>query len=141
MTATGKPAQIATALFERVKTLDTTLRIEWPESLHATNPDTEATDETVGHLEVAIFYNRPAWQGVSAGALDQGLLQITVVWPKDRGLIKPMEVVGTVLEHFPTGHPMFSGTTKVRVSGAPWASSPISETNEVRIPVTIPWTA
>jgi len=141
MTATGKPAQIAEALFERVLTLTTTLPIIWPEQLDAPNPDIQTTGEGQARLEVAVFYNRPAWQGVSAGALDQGLLQITVVWPKNRGLIKPMEVVGTVLEHFPTGHPMFSGTTKVSVSGAPWASSPISETNEVRIPVTIPWTA
>lgn len=141
MTATGKPAQIAEALFERVLTLTTTLPIIWPEQLDAPNPDIQTTGEGQARLEVAVFYNRPAWEGVSSGALDQGLLQITVVWPKNRGVIKPMEVVGTVLEHFPTGHPMFSGTTKVRVSGAPWASSPISETNEVRIPVTIPWTA
>ncbi len=141
MTATGKPAQIAEALFERVLTLTTTLPIIWPEQLDAPNPDTQATGEGQARLEVAIFYNRPAWQGVSAGALDQGLLQITVVWPKNRGLIKPMQVVGTVLEHFPTGHPMFSGTTKVRVSGAPWASSPISDLSDVRVPVTIPWTA
>lgn len=141
MTATGKPAQIAEALFERVLTLTTTLPIIWPEQLDAPNPDTQATGEGQARLEVAIFYNRPAWQGVSAGALDQGLLQITVVWPKNRGLIKPMEVVGAVLDHFPTGQTMFSGTTKVRVSGAPWASSPISDRAEVRVPVTIPWTA
>jgi hypothetical protein len=141
MTATGKPAQIATALFERVKTLDTTLRIEWPESLQATNPDAEATDETVGHLEVAIFYNRPAWEGVSSGALDQGLLQITVVWPKNQGVIKPMQEAASVLAHFTKGLTLFSGSTKVRVTPAPWQSSPISDLSDVRVPVTIPWTA
>lgn len=141
MTATGKPAQIAEALFERVLTLTTTLPIIWPEQLDAPNPDAQATGESQARLEVAIFYNRPAWEGVSSGALDQGLLQITVVWPKNQGVIRPMQEAAVVLAHFTKGLTLFSGSTKVRVTPAPWQASPISDLSDVRVPVTIPWTA
>ena len=36
---------------------------------------------------------------------------------------------------------MRSGSANVKVSGQPYAASPLSEATELRLPVSIPWTA
>jgi hypothetical protein len=130
----ASPDQIATALLARVATLVTgspTLPVAYPD-----RPFTPPADGK--YLDVAVFFNRPAWEGVASGKVDQGLLQITVVWPRNTGIIKPMEVVSTVMAHFTKGATL---TGTVKVAAEPYSASPIFEGSETRIPVTIPWTA
>lgn len=126
-------ATVAAALLTRCSTLSVgspTLTISYP--------DVPFTPPTSGkYLDVALFYNRPAWEGLSEGKLDQGLLQITVVWPEGQGVIKPAQIADAVRAHFPKGLRM--GPAKV--SGEPWAASPILDAASTRLPVTIPWTA
>lgn len=142
MPATGKPAQVIEALFNHAATLSVgspALPIAFPEQPGGFDPATDAPDGK--YLEVRIFPNRPAWEGVTHGKLDQGLLQVTVVWPKNKGLIEAGEAAGEVMAHFAKDTVLRSGETGVKVSKEPWASPPLSEDHELRVPVTIPWTA
>lgn len=138
--ATGKLAQIADALLARAATLavgSPPLPIAYPETEF--DPAIEAIDGK--YLDIRDFTNAPRWEGMTSGRQDQGLLQITVVWPSGQGVIAPKEAAAAVMAYFPKGLRLFSGSTKVKVSGEPWAAAPITEDDEVRIPVTIPWTA
>ena len=140
MTATGKPAQIFEALMAKVATLSTgspTLPVAYPDV--GFDPAVSATDGK--YLEVAYFPNAHRWVGLSTGALRQGLLQITVVWPRGKGHVLPLQIVNSIKTHFAAGTVMVSGTTKVKVKEEPVDASPIIEDHDTRIPITIPWTA
>lgn len=140
MTATGKPAQIFEALMAKVATLSTgspTLPVAYPDV--AFDPAVSATDGK--YLEVAYFPNAPRWEGLAAGELSQGLLQITVVWPRGKGHILALQIAETIKTHFAKGTVMVSGTAKVKVTKEPVVASPIIEDHDTRIPITIPWTA
>jgi hypothetical protein len=142
MSATGKAAQILDTLLARIAALDlTTLlgagaRVAYPEPSTTFAPPADGK-----YLAVSYFPNRPAAEGLSSGRVDQGLLQVSVVWPRNQGLIKPAQVVQAVIDHFPNGLALVSGSTRVKVSGNPWAAAPITDTDRVSFPVTIPWTA
>jgi hypothetical protein len=141
---TGKPAQIMDALFARALLMATqgpTLPVSLPEQF---DPATQKGFEPPAdgkYLTVQFFPNVPAWQGLASGRIDQGLLQVTVIWPKNEGVIKPAEKAQAVIDHFAKSTELFSGATKVTISGEPWASAPLPETHAVSIPVTIPWRA
>jgi hypothetical protein len=136
MTATGKPAQVAEALFEHLDALEPALPISFPEPSTTFNPPADGK-----YLDVAFLPNRPAWEGLTDGVLDQGLLQVTVVWPRNLGIIAPSETAAAVMAHFAKGTTLYNGGARIRVSAAPWITSPLSEDADVRIPVLIPWSA
>lgn len=93
------------------------------------------------YLRIDFYPNRPAWEGLSDGKLSQGLLQITVVWPKGQGIVRPMDAAQAVMGHFAKGTILSSGSARVKINGEPWAASPLSEAGQVSVPVTIPWVA
>lgn len=128
------PADIASTLLARCATLSVgspALPIAYPD-----RPYTPPADGK--YLEVSLFYNRPAWEGLSSGRMDQGLLQITVVWPKNSGIPGPMRHASDVIDHFPKGLALANG---VRISAQPYAASPLIDDSDVRVPVTVAWTA
>lgn len=127
------------ALFTHALTIPTgspPLPICLPEPVETFDPP-----ESGQYLDVQFFSNRPAWEGLSEGRLDQGLLQITVVWPKNHGLIGPGLIAELVRDHFRKGLPLRHGRTTVKIGPMPWIAAPLIEPAETRIPVTIPWTA
>lgn len=129
-------AAIASALFAKVATLSIgspALPIDFPEPVETFVPPASGK-----YLSARIFYNRPAWEGLSGGKISQGLLQINVVWPKNKGVLEPLRAARDVIAVFTKGLAL---TGNVRVSAQPWAASPISAPSEVVVPVTIPWTA
>lgn len=130
-------ADIMQALFAKVAAFTSTpaLPVAWPEPAKTFTPPADGK-----YLEVQFFSNRPAWEGLAAGRIDQGLLQVVVVWKRNDGLIRPGQIADAVIAHF-DGATMFSGSARVEVAGRPWAASPISTDTELRIPITIPWTA
>lgn len=130
----ASPADIAAALLARCSTL----AVGSP-ALLISYPDVAFSPPAAGkYLDVAIFYNRPAWEGLSEGRQDQGLLQITVVWPKGQGVIKPLQIAASVMAHFPKGLRLDGG---VKISAEPYAASPLLDDAETRVPITISWTA
>jgi hypothetical protein len=136
MSATGKAAQVLDALLARVAalTLSPTLPVAYPEV--AFDPPADGK-----YLAVSFFPNRPMAEGLTNGRVDQGLLQITVVWPKNQGLIAPAGIAQAVIDHFPNGLALQSGATRVKISGQAWQAAPITDTDRVSIPITIPWAA
>lgn len=140
MTVSGKAAQIPDALLARVLTLSIgspPLPISLPDM--GFDPAADAPDGK--YLEVAYFPNRPAWQGISSGVVDQGFLQINVVWKPGAGIIAPMEAVAQVKAHFAKGTELISGSTKVKLTVEPWESGPIIAPDKTLTQITIPWKA
>tara|TARA_R110002051_G_scaffold230715_1_gene292715 strand:+ start:3035 stop:3433 length:399 start_codon:yes stop_codon:yes gene_type:complete len=128
------PADIASALLARVATLSVgspALPIAYPD--RPFNPPADGK-----YLEASVFFNRPAWEGLTTGRMDQGLLQVTVVWPKGQGIPGPMRHAADVMAHFPKALTLTNG---VKVSAQPYAASPILDGADTRIPITISWTA
>ncbi|WP_091739848.1 phage tail terminator-like protein [Phenylobacterium immobile] len=88
------------------------------------------------YLEVADFPNAPLAQGLKAGRLDQGLMQITAVWPKNRGLVDAKRAADQIIAAFPQGKRLGA----VKINRASWQAAPIIGAADVRVPVTISWT-
>lgn len=130
----ASPSQIAATLLDFAAELS----IGSP-ALPMALPDLAFTPPSDGkYLVAAVFFNRPAWEGLTTGRLDQGLLQITVVWPKNQGVILPLLMADEIVAAFPKAMRMAEG---LKVSGQPYATSPIYDEGDTRVPVTIPWTA
>ncbi|WP_292041068.1 MULTISPECIES: phage tail terminator-like protein [unclassified Brevundimonas] len=91
------------------------------------------------YLTAEVFYNAPRWEGATSGRMDQGLLQITVVWPKGVATIQPITVADAVRSHFAKGTELFSNGRKVTVSQEPRIATPLIEDSRTLVPVTIPW--
>lgn len=105
-------------------------------------PDVAFTPPTSGkYLRVDLFRNAPFWEGLSSGRVDQGLLQVTVVWPRGLGVIQPAEAAALVMEHWSKLTALNGSGTRVRVSREPWASSPLLDEHQTELPVTVSWTA
>ena len=121
------------ALFARCALL-TELPLAWPERGFSPPEDGK-------YLRVDISLNSPFWEGVASGRVDQGLLQATVIWPKGLGLIAPCAKADEVIAHFHQGLRMRAGAATVKVAGAAYAMSPLTESGQVEVPVIIPWTA
>lgn len=93
------------------------------------------------YLRVDLFSNAPFWEGLTSGRIDQGLLQVTVVWPKGKGLIVQRRAAQQVMEHFAKGLKLFGPATRVSINREPWAASPLPGDVSTETPVTISWTA
>lgn len=131
------PAEIAEALLARCATLSVgspALPVSYPDVPFAPPADGK-------YLAVSYFTNRPAWEGLAAGRMDQGLLQVSVVWPRHLGVVKPSQAVAEVMAHFAKGTVLSSGNTKVTIDRQPWPASPLIEADKTTIPVTIQWNA
>ena len=93
------------------------------------------------YLRIDLFDNQPAWQGLASGRIDQGLLQIMIVWPKGKGVIAHRRAAKQVMEHFAKGTRLFGPATRVTVNREPVLASPIMGDVSTETPVTIFWTA
>lgn len=131
------PAVVAGHLLARCALMQT----EGP-TLPVAMPDVAFTPPTDGrYLRVDLFSNQPFWQGLTSGRVDQGLLQVTVVWPKGKGIVAHRRAAAQVMAHFPKGLKLFGPATRVTINREPWAASPILDDAETLTPITISWTA
>jgi hypothetical protein len=104
-------------------------------------PDVTFTPEAgKPYFRVDHFPNAPFWSGLKTGRIDQGLLQITVVWPKGKGIVQASAAVDAVKAHFPKALLLTEGSARVKL-GEPWHASPLPGDAWTETPVTIPWTA
>lgn len=131
-------ADVMRALLARAETLShESMPLAMPEV--AFYPATQAPGGR--YFAVEFFANRPGWEGVASGVVDQGYLMVTVIWPRGEGAVKPGAAAQAVKAHFPKALVLTSGETKVTIHQAPYATTPLSEAGQVRIPVIIPWRA
>lgn len=129
-------ADVAKALLDRVGTLTHGSPV-----MKKAMPDVPFSPETgKPYFRVDLFRNAPFWQGLNTGKIDQGLMQVTVVWPEGQGIIKASAAADAVMAHFPKGLKLFSGSARVKL-GEPYASAPLLDAGWSSTPVTIPWRA
>ena len=129
-------ADVAKALLDRAGTLSYGSPV-----MKKAMPDIAFTPVTgKPYFRVDLFRNAPFWTGLGSGKIDQGLMQITVVWPKGQGIIKASTAADAVIAHFSKGLKLYSGTARVKL-GQAWASAPLPDDAWTDTPVTIPWTA
>lgn len=69
----------------------------------------------------------------------RGIFQVSVFWKSGVGLVKPLDIAGQIIGHFPKDLLLYSGAVRVKIDRKPWASSPIQEDDRVQIPVSIPF--
>ena len=113
-----------------------------PISLPVAHPDVAFTVPANGkYLRVDLFTNAPFWEGLSSGKIDQGILQVMIVWPKGQGLIKSRAVAKQIFAHWPKGLLLSTTGATVRVKREPWAAQPLMEPAQTLTPITITWTA
>lgn len=141
MTAATKLIQIQALLFEFVASLADGLGLDaaWPEVAYA--PAVGAAGQIKPYLKVDLLPNRPAWEGIASGRLDQGILQLTLVWPPGAGLLQPGIYVGQIIANFPKGLRLSAQDVSVKVTAETWAAAPITEPDRAMHPITISWTA
>lgn len=91
------------------------------------------------YIEAGYFRNAPAFEGLSEGVVDQGLLVVSVVWPKGQGVVRMNEVAQQVADHFPKGLQLRSGSTSVKINREPVIASPLAEGDKTIVAVSISW--
>jgi hypothetical protein len=143
MSIIGRPAQIADALLTHALLMEAQgpkLPVSVPEPAETFVPPVDAFGNALAYLEVTNLPNRDKWQGLRHGRIRQGLFQVTVVWPKNQGSIRPLEAAGLVEAHFAKNTALVSGDAQVRIAKEPWTADAIPGDIDSRYPVTIEWT-
>lgn len=136
------PSIVATLLLTRCEALNVgtpKLPVAMPDVKFT--PPVDVSKNPLPYLRVDLFDNQPAWQGLASGRIDQGLLQIMIVWPKGKGVIAHRRAAKQVMDHFAKGTRLFGPATRVTVNREPVLASPIMGDVSTETPVTIFWTA
>lgn len=136
------PAIVSDLLLARAALMETTgpaLPVAMPDV--AFQPPIDSQGGALPYLRIDLFSNEPFWEGLASGRIDQGLLQVTVVWPEGEGIVAARRAASDVMDHFHKGLRLFGPATRVTVNKEPWAASPITEAAETLTPITISWTA
>lgn len=77
---------------------------------------------------------------VSIGAGRQqhpGILQVSVMWTKGAGFIKPLAVADAIVAHFAKNTVLYSSGVRVVIYDKPSVSTPLQDTDRVMVPVSI----
>ncbi|NLS03622.1 hypothetical protein HGP14_09650 [Rhizobium sp. P32RR-XVIII] len=91
------------------------------------------------YLRLAFLPNRPRPYPIADDPEPrQGILQVSVIWPKGVGIIDPLNVAGQIIERF-KNKTLFASGVKITISSEPWAAGPLIEDASVQVPVTIPY--
>jgi hypothetical protein len=137
MTATTLEARILNAFLARAAFMAT----EGP-TLPVAFPDVAFTPPSPPkYLEISHLPNRPFWEGLTDGVIAQGIFQITVHWPLGQGQISPVDMAGQVMAFFPKGTKLFDTGLRISVYGEPWYSQPLTNPQDITVPVSIPYRA
>lgn len=141
MTVTGIEANIAQAVLVALEgqTFNddegTALPVAWPEVEF--DPS-----EHPKYISVALLMNRPGWEEIGGQKAQRlAMLQISVIWPKNQGEIKPLVVASAIALAWQKGTILFATDLKIKVYKLPWLSGPISDRSRVQISVNIPLAA
>ncbi len=136
------PAVVAGLLLARCETLNVgtpKLPVAMPDVTFI--PPKDTSGNPAPYLRIDLFSNAPFWEGLASGRIDQGLLQVTIVWPKGKGLIVQRRAAKQVMDHFAKDLKLFGPATRVTINREPWAASPIKGDISTETPITISWTA
>lgn len=127
---------ILDALMARVNGIGIGYPVAWP------NVDyTPPADQK--YLAVAFLPNRNQRVAITTTTPHRrgGLLQVSVYWPRGKGIAAPLDIAGKVAEHFPADLILAAGGVTIRVTQAPDVAGLLHEDQAVQVPVSIYWEA
>lgn len=95
------------------------------------------------YLSVSVMPNTAELDGLpfDSDVTHMGLLQVSVFWPANTGLVKPMQVASQIVAAFPPGLWIERNGITVRFDQQPRVAGSIQESDWVSIPVTMRWRA
>ncbi len=129
----GVDAAITDALLSHLQDADLDVPVAWPGA--------DFTPGATAYLAVTLFPAPTTVATITTHDRHDGIMQVSVFWPRGEGIIGPMELAGRVIARFPRGTRLDRNDQSVRIDRTPWTSPPLQEAGWVQIPVTIPWTA
>ena len=97
----ANPAVVAELLLARAALMETqgpSLAVAMPDV--AFQPPVDSQGGALPYLRIDLFSNAPFWEGLASGRIDQGLLQVTVVWPEGEGIVAARRAASDVMAHF-----------------------------------------
>lgn len=137
--ATSEEARIKALLFARLAALTgpgAALPVAWPNVSHTPGVDGKflRADFITGRVDrICIGSNEKHRQ--------LGLLQVSVMWPLNKGTDDPTDIAGDVRALYPADLVLSDADVRVRVIKRPAVAAPIVEEQRVMIPVTVEWEA
>jgi hypothetical protein len=141
---TGVDAQIFAAMMRHLHEMVLTppLQIAYPNANFPgeTGPEDEAGPDTY----LAAFWLPNITQQLTMGTDPQkkrGLLQVDVVVRGGVGLVVPLEIASTIVEHFNGRRLHTDNGTAITIDREPYVSRPNPDGKRLRFPVTISWHA
>lgn len=94
----------------------------------------------VPFLAGQLFTNDTTTRYVGEGRkVYQGILQVTVVYPRDHGVLDAIEVAGMVIDHFKKGTIIDGDGVRVKITRQPSHASATPDGAWLRVPVSIPY--
>lgn len=96
-----------------------------------------APPESGIYIDATFLPNGLKFEGVAAGRLDQGLMQLSLVYPRANGLKKPFAAAQAIADHYPIGLRI----GKIKVNRQTVVAAPLPDAHEIRVPITVSWTA
>lgn len=141
MTIATKPLLIPQALLDHAEgvALALDMPVAWPK-IHY-EPETGEDGQIKPYLRIDYLPNGLRWEGLASGRIDQGLFQITVVWPPNCGILAPTYVIGQILSAFAKDTRLKSDDVTVKIDREPYDAAPISDVDKENYPITISWVA
>jgi hypothetical protein len=135
----GKQLDIHTALMASVDDLAATLGYQVAFVDAPFEEPLDSNGSFLPYLRVNLLRNAPAWQSTRTGRMDQGLLQVDLVWPRHSPITDQLTAIDAIVDAYPKGR-LFPSSV-IKVQRAAWASTSLPETDRTLTPVTIPWAA
>lgn len=92
------------------------------------------------YLAGQLFTNETTTRYVDEGRkVYQGILQVTVVYPRNHGIVDAIDVAGMVIDHFKKGTIIDGDGVRVRITRQPSHASATPDGAWLRVPVSIPY--
>lgn len=89
-------------------------------------------------LRFDFFNNAPFWQGITEGAVDQGLLQVNLIVSHGFDRETAFGYVDQIIALYPKAERL-PGERVVKVQSKTWVASAIPEPDRTTYPVTVSW--
>jgi hypothetical protein len=126
---------VADALYGRLGATFAGLPVAYPEPAVAFDPPADGR-----YLRAAILPNAPRNRFLGRQTVDQGLLQVTVVWPRNASELPAWRIAKQVCDHFNVPR-LNAGGVRVQIDSGAYTASPLTFDDRIEIPVTIAWSA
>lgn len=138
-----REAEIYAALMAHARLMSSTgpmITVAEPEPATPFEPPVNEYGEAAPYILVDALPNRPRWEGVGEGRIEQGVFPMLLVWPKHSGGDQAAyEIGGKVRHHFAKLTRLTSGATKIMLDRETWIAGPLRDEAESRFPITAYW--